>query len=579
MRDEIRKVINAFFHPSSLRPHPFVMKLHTKTTVLASAITIAVLASVLALVNPRVADIVGQEQRARAELQAINLAEQISHIPAPRDPQTLAKMATVVRGAHPSIIAVRIWERVGGVYVETAAAAGSTPAEELPEETIAALRNGLASKTQIARPVGSTESLYRVFAPVTEQGRYSGAVELIVRLDEAPAIATRFERTAVWVALVAVALITFATYLLFRQLVYRPIERLLHAMGRAEAGDLDAEAPIRASDELGLLSRSFNRMIGRIREMTQEREEQRRILQERVREATIELEQRNEQLEDANRELWQTTRRLTELERLAAAGQTAAQFAHEVGTPLNLISGHVQLLRARLASDPQAQPRLETISAQIERIERIVRGMLDRTRPEAVMLTPLDLNALLLRIFDATAPALEARRVRLETDLVAGLPHVAGDADRLQQVFINLINNSLDAMPDGGLLSVRTGVVERSAKPDNARVVDLAVAGLSPQVFIELSDNGCGMTEELRARIFDPFYTTKESGHGTGLGLVVVRQVIREHHGEIEVESEPERGARFRITLPAKSVSQKPEDRSQNERAETASVFLLTSDS
>ena len=527
------------------------LKLHTKTTVLASAITIAVLASVLALVNPRVADIVGQEQRARAELQAINLAEQISHMPAPRDPQTLAHLATVIRGAHPSIIAVRIWERVGGVYVETAAAAGSTPAEALPEETIAALRNGLASKTQIARPAGSTESLYRVFAPVTEQGRYSGAVELIVRLDEAPAIATRFERTAVWVALVAVALITFATYLLFRQLVYRPIERLLHAMGRAEAGDLDAEAPIRASDELGLLSRSFNRMIGRIREMTQEREEQRRILQERVREATIELEQRNDQLEDANRELWQTTRRLTELERLAAAGQTAAQFAHEVGTPLNLISGHVQLLRARLANDTQAQPRLETISAQIERIERIVRGMLDRTRPEAVVLMPLDLNALLLRIFDATAPALEARRVSLETELETGLPLVAADADRLQQVFINLINNSLDAMPDGGLLSVRTGVIERGAKQDDAHALKLTDADLSPQVFIEFSDNGCGMTEGLRARIFDPFYTTKESGHGTGLGLVVVRQVVREHHGEIEVESEPERGACFRITLPA----------------------------
>ncbi|HEV7375584.1 MAG TPA: ATP-binding protein [Pyrinomonadaceae bacterium] len=555
------------------------LKLHTKTTVLASAITIAVIASVLALVNPRVADIVGQEQRARAELQAINLAEQISHLPEPRDPQMLAHAANIVRGAHPSIIAVRIWERVGGVYVETAAAAGSTPAEELPEETIAALRNGLASKTVIERPLGTTESIYRVFAPVTGQGRYSGAVELIVRLDEAPAIATRFERTAVWVALVAVALITFATYLLFRQLVYRPIERLLHAMGRAEAGDLEAEAPIRASDELGLLSRSFNRMIGRIREMTQEREAQRRVLQERVREATVELEQRNEQLEDANRELWQTTRRLTELERLAAAGQTAAQFAHEVGTPLNLISGHVQLLRARLAADPQAQPRLETISAQIERIERIVRAMLDRTRPEAVVLSPLDLNALLLRIFDATAPALEARHVRLETDLEAVLPNVAGDADRLQQVFINLINNSLDAMPDGGLLSVRTGVIAAAAKPSGAQAGELDAAALSPQVFIEFSDNGCGMTDSLRARIFDPFYTTKESGHGTGLGLVVVRQVIREHHGEIEVESEPEGGALFRITLPGESRSQEPENRiqgsearSQNDKAEAASI-------
>jgi signal transduction histidine kinase len=541
------------------------LKLHTKTTVLTSAITIAVIASVLALVNPRVADIVGQEQRARAELQAINLAEQISYMPVPRDPQMLANAANIVRGSHPSIVAVRIWQRVGGVYEETAAAAGSPPAEELPEETIAALRNGLPSKTVLTRPAGATESLYRVFAPITENGRFSGAVELVERLDEAPAIATRFERTAIWVALAAVTLITLATYLLFRQLVYRPIERLLQAMSRAEAGDLEAEAPPRAPDELGLLSRSFNRMIGRIREMTQEREGQRRVLQERVREATVELEQRNEQLEETNRELWQTTRRLTELERLAAAGQTAAQFAHEVGTPLNLISGHVQLLRSRLANDPQAQPRLETINAQIERIERIVRSMLDRTRPEAVVLAPLDLNALLQRIFETTAPALEARRVRLETELAPELSKIPGDADRLQQVFINLINNALDAMPKGGLLSVRTGVVAE-AGPEGGPVLDKSDA--SPQIFVEFSDTGCGMTSELRAHIFDPFYTTKETGRGTGLGLVVVRQVIREHHGEIDVESEPGRGTRFRIKLPT-----------AKEGVEEEREYLLASDS
>jgi two-component system NtrC family sensor kinase len=544
------------------------LKLHIKTTVLASAITIAVIASVLALVNPRVADIVGEEQRARAELQAVNLAEQISHLPAPPDPQILARLANTVRGAHSSIIAVRIYKRSGGVYEETAASADSPPAEDLPEETIAALRSGLASKTVIARPVGNTDSLYRVFAPVTEEGHLRGAVELVVRLNEAPAIATRFENMAVWVALIAVALITFATYLLFRQLVYRPIERLLQAMGRAEAGDLDAEAPIRASDELGLLSRNFNRMIGRIREMTQEREAQRLVLQEKVSEATSELEQRNEQLEETNRELWQTTRRLTELERLAAAGQTAAQFAHEVGTPLNLISGHVQLLRARLADDPQAQPRLETISAQIERIERIVRSMLDRTRPEAVVLTPLDLNAVLLRIFDATAPALETRQVRLETELRTGLPQVAGDADRLQQVFINLINNALDAMPDGGLLSVRTGLVEADTTQDNGQTNGLTDGKASPQVFIEFADTGCGMTDDLRAHIFDPFYTTKESGHGTGLGLVVVRQVMREHHGEIEVTSDAGYGAIFCLKLPAilqelEVRNQKPEEKKE----------------
>jgi signal transduction histidine kinase len=535
-------------------------KLHTKTTVLASAITVTVLAAALALVNPRVAAILSKEQRDRAELQAINLAEQINHMPVPRDPQMLAHAANIVRGSRKDLVAVRIWERVGGKYVEVAAAADSQPPDEIPDETKAALRNGLASNMTRQLSDKTNASLYRVFAPTTEQGRYSGAVELVERLDTATVIAERFKMTAIWMALAAVVLITLATYLLFRHLVYLPIERLLWAMSRAEAGDLQVEAPQRAPDELGLLSRSFNRMIGRIRVMTEEREAQRRVLQERVSEATSELEQRNEQLEEINLQLSETTLRLTELERLAAAGQTAAQFAHEVGTPLNLISGHVQLLRARLTGDIAAEARLETISAQIERIERIVRSMLARTRPGAVELAPLDLNALLLRTFDATAPALDARGVRLETDLAKILPEVAGNPDRLQQVFINLINNALDAMPGGGVLRVRTGIRADVDVEEHAPSNGNSAEATARNIFVEFADNGGGMSDELRSHIFDPFYTTKETGAGTGLGLVVVRQVAREHGGEIEVESEPGQGACFRLRFPAMREPQQSKD-------------------
>jgi two-component system NtrC family sensor kinase len=517
---------------SSMSP----LKLHTKTTLVTSVVTIAVLAAALAVTNARVAELVREEQKARAELQAINLAEQIGHMPTPRSPEALAHVATVASGSHPGVVAVRIWERVGGVYVETAASAGSPPAQDIPEDTKGALRNGLASSLTSDRPENANNSLYRVFAPIADQGRFSGAVEVVERLDDAPSIAVRYERMAVWIVLAALALITLATYLLFRRLIYRPIGRLLLLMSQAESGDLSVKAPERLPDELGLLSRAFNRMIERIRLMTEEREGQRRVLQERVRDATVELERRNEQLEEANLELWQTARRLTELERLAAAGQTAAQFAHEVGTPLNLISGHVQLLRTRLTPDEGAQQRLEVIGVQIERIERIVRGMLDRTRPEAIELAPLDLNALLERIGDATAPALDARGVRLVTDLEEGLPQIGGDADRLQQVFINLINNALDAMPQGGEIHVRT--MTESAAEGASRVV------------VEFADTGVGMAEEVRLRIFDPLYTTKERGRGTGLGLVVVRQVIADHHGHIEAESERGSGTCFRLWFP-----------------------------
>jgi two-component system, NtrC family, sensor kinase len=516
-------------------------KLHTKTALLASAITVAVLIAALLTISSRVVDLVSSEQKALAEWQAISLAEAISDLPAPRDPQEMAKAAALVRSSHPNVIDVRVWERAGGVFVERVAAAGSGPAAEIPEETKTALRAGLTSKVVTEQPSGAENTFYRVFAPTRkpgEHGRVSGAVEVAWRLDNIPSIAVRYARQAAWIALVAVALTTLSTYLLFRRLVYMPIERLLGVIARAKAGELEAQAPPRPPDELGRLSQEFNSLLSQVREMTGERERRQALLRERVREATAQLQQRNEQLAATNLELWRTTRRLTQFERLAAAGQTAAQFAHEVGTPLNLISCHAQLMSDELRDNPDAaESRIEVIVEQIERIERIVRRMLDRTRAETAELKPLDLNALLQSVCDATGPALETGQVCLETVFDSRLPMIAGDADHLQQVFINLINNALDAMPEGGSLRIATA----NAISNN---------GDGPQAVVDVADTGCGMSRETQARIFDPLYTTKERGKGTGLGLVVVSHILQEHDGQIEVESEPGQGARFRLRFP-----------------------------
>jgi signal transduction histidine kinase len=152
------------------------------------------------------------------------------------------------------------------------------------------------------------------------------------------------------------------------------------------------------------------------------------------------------------------------------------------------------------------------------------------------------LNALLQRICDATGPALETGKVRLETSFDPNLPLIAGDADYLQQVFINLINNALDAMPEGGSLRVATAP---------APADDRGEPPAPPQVQADVTDTGCGMSQETKAHIFDPLYTTKERGKGTGLGLVVVSHIMQEHGGAIEVESEPGRGTRFRLRFPA----------------------------
>jgi two-component system, NtrC family, sensor kinase len=520
------------------------LKLHTKTTLLASAITVAVLIVALLTISARVVDLVRDEQKALAEFQAISIAEAISDLPASGSPQDMANVAALARNSRPNAVDVRIWERAGGVFVERVAA-GSEPAEEIPEETKTALRSGLPSSVVTEQRSEAGNTLYRVFAPIQrarDRGRVSGAVEVAERLDNIPSIAVRYARQAAWIALVAVALTTLSTYLLFRRLVYAPIERLLGVIARAKAGELEAQAPPRPPDELGRLSQEFNSLLSQVREMTGERERRQALLRERVREATAQLRQRNEQLAATNLELWRTTRRLTQFERLAAAGQTAAQFAHEVGTPLNLISCHAQLMSGELRDKPAAaESRIEIIVEQIERIERIVRRMLDRTRAETAELNPLDLNALLRRVCDATGPVLETGQVCLEMAFDPGLPPIAGDADYLQQAFINLINNALDAMPSGGSLRIATSSADWGAPSNN---------GGGAQVVVDVADTGCGMSRETQAHIFEPLYTTKERGKGAGLGLVVVSYVMQEHGGQIEVESEPGQGTRFRLRFP-----------------------------
>ena len=465
------------------------LKLHTKTTLLSSVIIVAMLAGALVLTSAAIANLERSDDQALSEIQARDLAQHISDMGATRDSDTLARAANLIKGSRPGIVSVRVWELSQGQFVEKASASGSGAASPIPNDIQDTLRR--ATGPTVIRDAPSTvdNSLYRVFA-VTTNGRPNGAVEIVQRFDSIWMVAFRYLKSVVWMLLIAVALILLGTYLLLRQL-----------------------------------------------ELTTQLETEQMILRDRVREATIELEKRNQQLQETNLELWRTNRRMNELGRLAAAGQTAAHFAHEVGTPLNLISGHVQLLRSDLGRDPgDAESRIRTISAQIERIERIVRRMLDKTRFETE-LEPLDLNSVLRRLCDAMLPAFDKRNIRLVDRFAEDLPLMAGSSDRLQQLFLNLLNNSLDAMPNGGEIQIRTNIEGK--------------AGKAQRIVVDFIDSGAGMTPEVMSHIFDPLYTTKDRGHGTGLGLVIVNQIVAEHAGTVEVQSEVGKGTRFRLTFAA----------------------------
>src|SRR6185295_7027419 len=421
-----------------------------------------------------------------AEVQARDLAQHISDMSS-HDLESLTRAANLIKGSRPNILSVRIWQLSNGDFVEQAAANGSTPATNIPDDIKTALRRG--SGPIKVRP-NTDQSLYRVFATSFDHGRPSGAVEIVQRFDSIGSVAFRYLKNVIWMSLIAIALIMVGTYFLFRQV-----------------------------------------------QLTTKLETEREILRDRVREATIELEKRNQQLQETNLELWRTNRRMNELGRLAAAGQTAAHFAHEVGTPLNLISGHVQLLKSDLDRDPRdAEARIKTIGAQIERIERIVRRMLDKTRFETE-LSPLDLNVVLRKLCDAMLPAFDKRNIRLVETFADKLPLMAGSSDRLQQLFLNLVNNSLDAMSEGGEIQIKTALAGKHGK--------------AQRIVVDFTDTGSGMTPEVMSHIFDPLYTTKSRGHGTGLGLVIVNQVVTELGGTVEVESELGKGTRFRLTFPA----------------------------
>jgi signal transduction histidine kinase len=260
-----------------------------------------------------------------------------------------------------------------------------------------------------------------------------------------------------------------------------------------------------------------------------------------VEEATAELARRNEELKRIYEELFETQKNLARSERLAVAGQLAASLAHEIGTPLNSISGHVQLLARQANGNEASKRRLQIIEKQIENIVRTVKQLLSWTRKFDLRTEPLDLCHLLEESVLISSPALQLRKIKVQTKLDKTCPPIQGDSAYLQQVFLNLINNCMDAMPRGGELRVRLRYPANRAccAPEDGGTLA-----------IELEDTGTGMSAETMAHIFEPMFTTKRIGTGAGLGLAICHQIVRQHAGSIQVKSEIGRGTCFTIVLP-----------------------------
>jgi PAS domain S-box-containing protein len=234
---------------------------------------------------------------------------------------------------------------------------------------------------------------------------------------------------------------------------------------------------------------------------------------------------------------------LLQTERLAELGTLASGMAHEIGTPMNVILGRAEYLQ-RKTKDLDTAKGFQTIIEQVERITRIMNQLLTFARRRPIERRPTNLNKVVEDTLEVMQERLMRHSITVKTELAPSLPLADVDPDQISQVILNLGINALHAMEDGGTLLVRTAVVPESKG---------SAEDYSEMIEVSMADTGHGISPEDLDKIFIPFFTTKEVGKGTGLGLTVVHGIVQEHGGRILVESQVNKGTTFRVRLPIAS--------------------------
>ena len=301
---------------------------------------------------------------------------------------------------------------------------------------------------------------------------------------------------------VGLVIILFAAVfgVLISRRITRPLERLSSAVRKIAKGDFDVNVAIKSSDEIGELSTSFNNMAG-------------------------ELKERESSLKNAQHALVQS-------EKMAAVGTLSAGLAHEVKNPLSAVLGYAQLSKRKLGQPEALLKHLDTIEAETRRCNEIIGNLMQFSRQEKGELTQISVNEVVEKSMAIVDHQLGLKSVEIESELADGLPDISGNANQLQQVIMNLMINAQQAMgEEGGTVSLAT-LIENDS------------------LLITVSDTGPGIEPDVAAKVFEPFYTTKPAGQGTGLGLSVTYGIIQDHGGDISVKRSDSGGAKFVVKLP-----------------------------
>jgi two-component system NtrC family sensor kinase len=358
-------------------------------------------------------------------------------------------------------------------------------------------------------------------------------------VDEALAAS---ERQLSWGLLTTVAAVLVLVGFLVFWLVLAPVQRLHGAMARVAAGDLDIRVPVTSRDEMGDLARSWNSMTDELRRARRELLESNQTLERRV-------EEKARQVERVHQEM-------ALVEKMASLGKLAAIVAHEINNPLTGIRTYARFLRRQVAGpgaahDPESERILEMVDSEAGRCGDIVRNLLVFSRGSGARFARGAVPPLVERCRMLLRHQAELQGVTLELDVTDGVPDITCDSGQVEQMTLALAMNALEATPAGG------------------RVV-LGVRAEGSGVVLTVSDTGSGIAEEDRARIYEPFFTTKEKGKGVGLGLAVVYGIVQRHGGRIELRSRPGEGTVFEVHLPARPPGTEEEEASHERHDDTS---------
>lgn len=415
---------------------------------------------------------------------------------------------------------------------------GSAGAEAVAESVIprADVQRTVGQRVATIRFVDSPpRPVVYVLVPLTNpRGGIIGALAVVQAT-------TRIERQVRAVAYdlaIRLSLLSLTIFLVIwltvRVSIRRPLRALVRATLALGRGQLTERITLRRRDEIGQLASAFNRMAAEVqtaRERTQA-------------EAAGRL--------DAERQLQQS-------QKLAALGRLASEVAHEIGTPLSIISGRTEVIRKKLPPDHPLTRDAGTVLRQVERIGGILRQLLDHARPRRLTPQPLSVGPVFHRVVDLLEPLAGRRRVTLVAEAPAALPPILADADQLQQVLLNLVTNALDATPAGGQVRLTAGGTESDSFPPPADSRLRISRGRLPRpcATLRVDDTGCGIPPERLEKIFEPFFSTKERAGGTGLGMAIVEDIVRAHGAAIEIESAEGRGTTVWLRWPTASAGAK----------------------